>query len=100
MGVVYEPQGNKVMLKKLDFDQRSDIKIVLPDGVRTKDFEVILAEIMAIGPGLWQNGVLCPCQYKVGDVVYLQDGPDLELNGFKFKMCFEHEIICAKRSHE
>ena len=88
----YEPYGHGVMLKKLDYDQRS--KIILPDGVHTSD--IILAEIAAIGPGAWQNGVRVPCQFAVGDHVYVADQPDVELNGFKFKMCYEHQIICKK----
>lgn len=94
MLVMYEPYGNAVLLKKLDFDTRS--KIILPDGVTRSD--IILCEIVAVGPGLWQNGVLCPCQFKVGDHVYLSDMPDIELNGFKFKMCYESQLLCKKVS--
>jgi co-chaperonin GroES (HSP10) len=95
MPVNYEPIGNKVLLKVIEHDTRSQSKIVLPQGVKTSD--LLLAEVVAVGPGyLMNDGHYVPTQCKVGDEVYALSWLDVEFNGFKYVMAAEADILVKK----
>lgn len=90
------PIGERVVIKPMEKEVKTQSGILLPDSAQEKPIE---GEVMAVGPGkLDANGNRVPLEVKVGDIVVFakfvgtnvkQEGVDyLIVNG-------ERDILCV-----
>jgi chaperonin GroES len=82
--MTFRPLNDRVAIRRLEGDDKSEGGIIIPDTVKEKPQE---GEVIAIGPGVrGESGKLVPLDLKIGDVVLfgkwsgtevLIDGQDL-----------------------
>jgi len=65
-----QPMGNRVLLRRLEQEEKLKGGILLPDTAKKKQEQ---AEVIAVGPGKQdKNGALIPMPVKVGDRVLIE----------------------------
>ena len=69
------PLGNKVLVKKPHVEEATSSGIIVAGGISPQ----MKCEVVAVGPGEYQDGQRLPLDVKVGDVALLQKGYGLEL---------------------
>jgi len=84
------PLGDRVVVKpKEDLEARTKSGLVIPDTAKEKPQ---LGEVLAVGPGEYQDGKRIPLDVKVGDkVVYSKYG------GTEVKLENEEYLILSSR---
>ena len=85
-----QPLGDRVVVKaKEDLESRTKSGLVIPDTAKEKPQ---LGEVLAVGPGEFQDGARIPMDVKVGDkVVYSKYG------GTEVKLEEEEYLIVSSR---
>ena len=85
-----QPLGDRVVVKpKEDLEARTKSGLVIPDTAKEKPQ---LGEVLAVGPGEYQEGKRIPLDVKVGDkVVYSKYG------GTEVKLESEEYLILSSR---
>lgn len=61
-----EPLSDRVLIRRTKSEGRSAGGIIIPDAAREKPVE---GEVIAVGPGRYERGVLVPMTVKVGNRV-------------------------------
>ena len=93
MGTKFQPLGNRVLLKRLEREEKLKGGVILPDSVKKKQEQ---AEVIAIGPGKKdKSGNLIPMPVKVGDVVLIEkySGQEITLNDEEFVIVKADDLI-------
>ena len=87
-----KPIGDKVVIKPITVEETTKSGIVLPDSAQEKPQQ---GEVIAVGDGIYQNGVKVPMELKVGDrVVYGKfGGVDVKLNGEEVIIMAEKDVL-------
>lgn len=87
-----KPIGDKVVIKPITVEETTKSGIVLPDSAQEKPQQ---GEVIAVGDGVYQNGVKVPMELKVGDrVVYGKfGGIDVKLNGEEVIIMAEKDVL-------
>ena len=87
-----KPIGDKVVIKPITVEETTKSGIVLPDSAQEKPQQ---GEVIAVGDGVYQNGVKIPMELKVGDrVVYGKfGGIDVKLNGEEVIIMAEKDVL-------
>ena len=87
-----KPIGDKVVIKPIAVEETTKSGIVLPDSAQEKPQQ---GEVIAVGDGIYQNGVKIPMELKVGDrVVYGKfGGVDVKLNGEEVIIMAEKDVL-------
>lgn len=80
-----KPLSDHVIIRPMESEERTKSGIVLPDTAKEKPME---GEIIAVGPGRYEEGKKIPMELKVGDKVIFS-----EFGGQKFKMEGEEYLI-------
>lgn len=80
-----QPLGDHVIVKPLESEEKTKSGIVLPDTAKEKPME---GEVIAVGPGRYEEGKKIPMEVKVGDKVIYS-----EFGGQKFKLEAEEYLI-------
>lgn len=80
-----KPLGDHVIVKPMESEEKTKSGIVLPDTAKEKPME---GEVIAVGPGRYEEGKKIPMEVKVGDKVIFS-----EFGGQKFKMEGEEYLI-------
>ena len=84
-----KPIGDKVVIKPIAVEEVTKSGIVLPGSAQEKPQQ---GEVIAVGDGIYQNGVKIPMELKVGDrVVYGKFG------GINVKLNNEEVIIMSEK---
>ena len=74
----FKPLQDRVVVKRLESDEKSAGGIIIPDTAKEKPSE---GEIVAVGPGeLTEDGKLKPMNVKQGDKVFSENGLEQKLN--------------------
>lgn len=63
----FRPLGDRVLVKRLEGEDKTSSGIYLPDAAKDKPQTGV---VLAVGPGKVQDGKLSPLAIKVNDVVY------------------------------
>ena len=87
------PLGDKVVVKRLEAEEKTSGGIVLPDSAAEKPSQ---GEVLAVGPGkTLDNGDLKPMDVKVGDKVIFGQygGSTVKLDGEELLIMSESEIF-------
>jgi len=87
--------GDRVIARR-DDKALSEGGIIIPESAR----QLGDATVVAVGPGLYQNGVLVPTTLKVGDRIIIAPGTsffDLSSQGRDFVILHESDIMARVR---
>lgn len=88
-----KPLGDRVVIKVLASEEKTQSGIVLPDTAKEKPQE---GEIVAVGSGrTLDNGEKLPMEVKVGDrVIYSKyAGTEIKLDGEEYLILNERDIL-------
>lgn len=90
-----KPLADRVVLKKLDAEEKTSGGIVLPDTAKEKPQQ---GEILAVGPGrVDEKGNRTPMEVKVGDKVLFAkySGTEVKIEGVEYLIMTERDILAV-----
>ena len=90
-----KPLSDRVVVKKLEAEERTAGGIVLPDTAREKPQK---AEVLAVGPGKYDDkGVRQPMEVKEGDKILFAkySGTEFKIDGVEYLIISEHDILAV-----
>lgn len=93
MSIGFKPLYDKVLLKKIEQDQKSAGGIIIPDTAKEKP---VSGEVLAVGTGrLDDDGNVHPLAVKVGDKVLFAKwvGNEVKLHGEEYVILKESDIL-------
>lgn len=86
------PLGEKVVIKKLEAQEKTKSGILLPNQAQEKPQ---IAEVIAVGPGGMIDGKEIVMQVKVGDKVIFPKfaGTEIKLDGTEYTIIEESKLL-------
>ena len=86
------PLGDRVVLRAVKREEKTSSGIVLPDTAKEKPQE---AEVVAVGPGRYEDGKLVEVSVKVGDRVIFSkySGTEIKYNDEELLIVREADIL-------
>lgn len=91
--VNFRPLGNRVLVKRLEQEEKLKGGIILPDTAKKKQEQ---AEVIAVGTGTHdKQGKLIPCPVKVGDIILMEKyaSQEITLNNEEYVIVRGDDII-------
>ncbi len=89
------PLGDRVLVREIkDGGEKTVSGIIIPDSVG-EDRGSKKGEVVAVGPGKYDEGKLVPMSVKVGDKVLFQWGDKLTIEGEEYEMISESGILAV-----
>ncbi len=88
----FNPLSDRVVLKPVAKEEVTKSGIVLPDTAKEKPVE---GEVIALGPGRWEDGKRIPLELKVGDrVIYAKyAGTEIKEDGVEYVILKETDVL-------
>jgi len=89
----FRPLHDRVVVKRLESDQKTKGGIIIPDTAKEKPQE---GEIIAVGPGARdENGKINPLDVKVGDRILFGkwSGTEVKIDGQELLVMKESDIM-------
>jgi len=89
----FRPLHDRVVVRRVDADQKTDGGIIIPDTVQEKPQE---GEVIAIGPGARNDrGDLVPTELKPGDRVLFGkwSGTEVKIDGHDLLIMKESDVL-------
>ena len=89
---VFHPLGNRVVVKRVDQEEKTASGIIIPDTAQEKPME---GEVVAVGPGEYQKGKRVPMSVSVGDRVIFGkwSGDEMKVGDQEYLIITEDNII-------
>ena len=86
------PLADRVVVKSLEEHDRTQAGLYIPDTAREKPQH---GEIIAVGPGRYEDGGLVPMSLKVGDKVLYgkYNGTEVTLDGHPYLILRESDVL-------
>lgn len=91
--VTFKPLGNRVLVKRIDTEEKLKGGILLPDTAKKKQEQ---AQVVALGTGkLDKSGKLIPLPVKLSDIVLIEkySGQEITLDDQEFVIVRGDDII-------
>jgi chaperonin GroES len=87
-----KPLNDRVLVKRVEAEERSSGGIIIPDTAKDKPQE---GRILSVGPGKLEKGERTPLQVKEGDRVLFgkYSGTEVKVNGEELVLLREDEIF-------
>lgn len=88
-----KPLGERIVLKVLESEERTQSGILIPDTAKEKPQ---MGKVIAVGPGkVMDNGQRSPLDVKVGDKVLFAKygGTEVKLDGEEYMVLKENDIF-------
>lgn len=95
MKLQLKPLADRVVVKKLEAEEKTAGGIVLPDTAKEKPQQ---GEVLAVGPGrLDDKGTRQPMEVKVGDKVLFAkySGTEVKIDGVEYLILAERDILAV-----
>ena len=95
----FRPLHDRVMVKRIDAEQKTKGGIIIPDTAKEKPSQ---GEITSVGPGgRDESGKLIPIDLKVGDHVLFGkwSGTEVKLDGEELLVMKESDIMGVVNAH-
>ena len=94
MSVSIKPLEDRVLVKPLDAEQTTASGLVIPDTAKEKPQE---GEVLAVGPGRFEEGQRLPLDVSVGDkVVYSKyGGTEVKYNGEEYLILSARDLLAV-----
>ena len=89
----FRPLHDRVVVKRIDAEEKSSGGIIIPDTAKEKPSE---GEIIAVGPGgRDENGKLIPIDVKAGDRILFGkwSGTEVKIDGTEYLIMKESDIM-------
>ena len=89
----FRPLHDRVVLKRIEAEEKSSGGIIIPDTAKEKPQE---GEVIAVGPGgRDESGKLIPIDVKVGDRVLFGkwSGTEVKLDGVEYMIMKESDLM-------
>jgi chaperonin GroES len=89
------PLADRVVIKKLDAEEKTAGGIVIPDTAKEKPQQ---GEVLAVGPGkLDEHGKRLPMELKKGDKVLFAkySGTEVKLHGIDYVLMSERDVLAV-----
>jgi chaperonin GroES len=88
------PLADRVVVRPLDEHERTQGGLYIPDTAKEKPQQ---GEIIAIGPGRYEDGKLVPMSVKVGDKVLYgkYNGIEVILGGLPYLILRESDVLAV-----
>jgi len=90
-----KPLADRVVVKKLEAEEKTAGGIVLPDTAKEKPQQ---GEVLAVGPGkLDEKGTRQPMEVKVGDKILFAkySGTEIKIEGIEYLILSERDILAV-----
>ena len=89
-----QPLGDRVLVRETKEDGEKIVSgIILPS--TGEDRGAKKGEVIAVGPGKYDDGELVPMQVTVGDKVLFQWGDKLTIDGEEYEMVAESAVLAV-----
>ncbi|HLB95968.1 MAG TPA: co-chaperone GroES [Patescibacteria group bacterium] len=87
-----KPLADRVVVKPLEEESKTKAGIIIPDTAKEKSHR---GEILAVGPGKYEDGKLVEPQVKVGEKILYKEysGDEFKLEGSEVIVLKEEDII-------
>ena len=95
MKLQLKPLADRVVVKKLEAEEKTAGGIVLPDTAKEKPQQ---GEVLAVGPGKFdEKGTRQPMEVKVGDKVLFAkySGTEVKIEGVEYLILAERDILAV-----
>ena len=92
MSVTIKPLEDRILVKSIDAEQTTASGLVIPDTAKEKPQE---GEVLAVGPGRFEDGQRLPLDIKVGDkVIYSKyGGTEVKYNGEEYLVLSARDVL-------
>ncbi len=90
-----QPLGDRVVVKPKDEDESTTSSgLVIPDTAKEKPQ---LGEVLAVGPGEYQDGDRIPLDVKVGDLVFYSKygGTEVKVEGDDYLVLSARDVLAV-----
>ena len=90
--VVIKPLEDRIVVRTLEAEQTTASGLVIPDTAKEKPQE---GEVMAVGPGRFEDGNRVPMDVKVGDVVLYSKygGTEVKYSGEEYLVLSARDVL-------
>ena len=92
MAVSIKPLEDRILVKAIDAEQTTASGLVIPDTAKEKPQE---GEVLAVGPGRFEDGQRLPLDIKVGDkVIYSKyGGTEVKYSGEEYLVLSARDVL-------
>ncbi|OGQ52381.1 MAG: co-chaperone GroES [Deltaproteobacteria bacterium RIFCSPLOWO2_02_FULL_57_26] len=92
MATKVRPLHDRVIIKRLEEEEKTKGGIIIPDTAKEKPQE---GRVIAVGPGKHEDGKLIPMDVKEGDKILFgkYSGAEIKLNGEEHLILREDDIL-------
>ena len=92
MSVTIKPLEDRILVKSVDAEQTTASGLVIPDTAKEKPQE---GEVLAVGPGRFEDGQRLPLDIKVGDkVIYSKyGGTEVKYDGQEYLLLSARDVL-------
>jgi chaperonin GroES len=92
MGVSLQPLEDRIVVKPSEGEEMTASGLVIPDTAKEKPQE---GEVIAVGPGRFEDGNRVPLDVKVGDkVIYSKyGGTEVKLEGDEYLILSARDVL-------
>ena len=86
------PLGDKVLVKRLEAEEKTKSGIYLPESAKEKPQE---GKVVAVGPGRMEEGKRIPMEVAVGDTIIFAKygGTEINIEGEDYLILSERDIL-------
>ena len=97
MSVSIKPLEDRILVKSVDAEQTTASGLVIPDTAKEKPQE---GDVLAVGPGRFEDGQRLPLDIKVGDkVIYSKyGGTEVKYNGEEYLILSSRDVLAVLES--
>ncbi|HEY5031062.1 MAG TPA: co-chaperone GroES [Actinomycetes bacterium] len=97
MSVSIKPLEDRILVKSVEAEQTTASGLVIPDTAKEKPQE---GEVLAVGPGRFEDGQRLPLDIKVGDkVIYSKyGGTEVKYNGEEYLILSSRDVLAVLES--
>jgi chaperonin GroES len=94
VSVSIKPLEDRILVKTLDAEQTTASGLVIPDTAKEKPQE---GEVLAVGPGRFEDGQRLPLDVKVGDkVIYSKyGGTEVKYDGQEYLLLSARDVLAV-----
>ena len=94
MSVTIKPLEDRIVVKPIDAEQTTASGLVIPDTAKEKPQE---GEVLAVGPGRFEDGQRLPLDIQVGDkVIYSKyGGTEVKYDGQEYLLLSARDVLAV-----
>mgnify|MGYP003561300941 CR=1 FL=1 len=94
MSVTIKPLEDRILVKSIEAEQTTASGLVIPDTAKEKPQE---GEVLAVGPGRFEDGQRLPLDVKVGDkVIYSKyGGTEVKYDGQEYLILSARDVLAV-----